>query len=356
MEMNTQKNNIHMGFWGGLPKPFFALAPMADVTDPAFRRLIAKHSRHGQSGGGPDVFWTEFVSANGLMSPGRKALERDLAYTEAERPIVAQLFTSTPENMRKAAQLCAELGFDGIDINMGCPDKTIEKQGAGACMIKTPDVAVAIIRAAKEGIESSGREVPISVKTRVGYNKVEIEEWIPTLLRENIAALTVHARTRKELSAVPADWSRIKRVVEIRDALGVSTRIIGNGDVADIADGIEKAKQTGVDGIMIGRAIFGNPWLFDRNRKILQKGSWKTSWFAPFVPAFIARKFRGGDKRYTVSDVAMHERLNVLIEHAELFEQLLGDIKSFAIRVELMEKGNTAAEVRKIIEEYLSAF
>ena len=365
--MNTKQTDINMGFWGKLPKPFFALAPMADVTDPAFRQLIAKHSRHGQPGGGPDVFWTEFVSANGLNSPGREALVRDLAYTEGERPIVAQLFTSTPENMRKAAQLCRELGFDGIDINMGCPDKTIEKQGAGACMIKTPDVAVEIIRAAKEG----AGDLPVSVKTRVGYNKVEIEEWIPKLLAENIAALTVHARTRKELSAVPADWSRIKRVVDIRNSMGVQTVIIGNGDVADIEDGLVKAKQTGVDGIMIGRAIFGNPWLFDTKRKVLQKGSWKTSWFTKLLPSALARKFRGGDKRYTVSDVNISERLSVLVEHATLFEKLLGDIKSFAImkkhfkayvtgfvgakelRVTLMEKGNSAQEVSEIIAEYL---
>ena len=365
--MKQNDTHINMGFWERLPQPFFCLAPMADVTDPAFRRLIAKYSRHGQKGGGPDVFWTEFVSANGLMSPGRKALERDLEFTEGERPIVAQLFTSTPDNMRKAAALCRELGFDGIDINMGCPDRTIEKQGAGACMIKTPDVAVQIIRAAKEG----AGDVPVSVKTRVGYHTEEIETWIPLLLSEGIAALTVHARTRKELSLVPADWSRIKRVVEIRNSLGVSTRIIGNGDVTNIPDGLEKVKETGCDGIMIGRGVFGNPWVFDHDRNILQKGNWKSSPLTKLLPDFIARKLRGGDKRYTVSDVDMREKLLVFVEHCELFERLLGDIKSFSImkrhfkayvhgfpgskelRVTLMEKGNTAQNVKEIIEEFL---
>lgn len=358
-----------MGFWQKLPKPFFALAPMADVTDPAFRRLVAKYSRHGQPGGGPDVFWTEFVSANGLShETGRQALMRDLEYTEGERPIVAQLFTADPNTMRKAAHLCRELGFDGIDINMGCPDRTIEKQGAGACMMKTPDAAVAVIRAAKEG----AGDLPISVKTRVGYSKVEIEEWIPKLLNEGIAALTIHARTRKELSAVPADWSRIKRVVEIRDAMNMPTLIIGNGDVTTTEDGETKARETGCDGIMIGRGIFGNPWLFDRNRTILQKGNWKTAWYTKLLPGFIARRFRGGDARYTVSEVATEEKLRVFIEHCELFEQLLGDVKSFSImkkhfkayingfpgakelRVEIMEKGNTAKEVRSIIERFLA--
>ncbi len=359
----------NLGFWQKLPRPFFALAPMADVTDPAFRRLVAKYSRHGQPEGGPDVFWTEFVSANGLSHEvGRAALMRDLEYTEGERPIVAQLFTADPNTMRKAAQLCHELGFDGIDINMGCPDRTIEKQGAGACMIKTPDVAVAVIRAAKEG----AGDIPVSVKTRVGYSKVEIEEWIPKLLAENIAALTIHARTRKELSAVPADWSRIKRVVEIRNQMNVPTLIIGNGDVMTIEDGLHKAKETGCDGIMIGRAIFGNPWLFDRRRRILQKGTWKTSWIAKVLPGFIARKLRGGDARYTVSEVDTKEKLNVFIKHCELYEQLLGDIKSFSImkkhfkayingfpgakelRVEIMEQGNNAKEVRRIIEAFLA--
>ena len=364
-----------MGFWNGLALrsfsgagPFFALAPMADVTDPAFRRLVAKYSRHGQPNGGPDVFWTEFVSANGLMhEEGKKALMRDLAYTEGERPIVAQLFTASPENMKKAAQLCRELGFDGIDINMGCPDRTIEKQGAGACMIKTPDVAIQVLRAAKEG----AGDIPVSVKTRVGYNKVEIEEWIPKLLNEGIAALTIHARTRKELSAVPADWSRIKRIVEIRNQMHVPTLIIGNGDVTTLEDGELKAKETGCDGIMIGRGIFGNPWLFDRNRKILQKGNWKTPWYSKLLPGFIARKLRGGDARYTVSEVGREEKLRVLIEHCELYEQLLGDIKSFSImkkhfkayingfpgakelRTELMEQGNSAKAVKEIIEAFL---
>ncbi len=365
--METNDSTINMGFWASLPKPFFALAPMADVTDPAFRQLIAKYSRHGQTNGGPDVFWTEFVSANGLSSEGRKVLARDLEYTEGERPIVAQLFTSTPDNMRKAARLCAELGFDGIDINMGCPDRTIEKQGAGACMIKTPDVAIEIIKACKEG----AGDIPVSVKTRVGYNKVEIEEWIPVLLSQNIAALTIHARTRKELSAVPADWSRIKRVVEIRNKMKVKTLIIGNGDVTTIEDGLVKAKETGVDGVMIGRGIFGNPWLFDRDRKILQKGKTVNPILGRLLPRSWVKKLQGDD-RYTVSDVNMKEKLLVLAEHCELFEEKLGDIKSFAImkkhfkayingfpgakelRTELMEKGNNAKSVRELIEAFIA--
>ena len=228
------------------PEPFFALAPMADVTDPAFRRIIATYGK-------PDVMWTEFVSADGLMLGGREALMRDLAYTEDERPIIAQLFGSNPETMRDAAKLCTKLGFDGIDINMGCPDRSIEKQGAGAAIIKTPDIAVAVIRAAKEGITlaveeaaTNGtnksrpvREIPLSVKTRIGYSTNEIATWIPILLKENIAALTVHCRTRKEMSKVPARWEHIREVVALRDKLAPHTLVIGNGDVRDVAHGRE---------------------------------------------------------------------------------------------------------------------
>ncbi len=176
---------MESGFWSKLKKPFFVLAPMADVSDAAFRRIITKYGK-------PDVLWTEFVSADGLCSPGRKVLIRDLEFSRAEKPIVAQLFSSNPDKMREAAALCQKLGFDGIDINMGCPDRGIEKQGCGAAMIKDPKVAREIIRAAKEGAP----KLPISVKTRIGYNKNEIATWVPELLKENIAALTIHCRTR----------------------------------------------------------------------------------------------------------------------------------------------------------------
>ena len=163
-----------------------------------------------------------------------------LKFGEAERPIVAQLFSGNPEKMRGAATLCAELGFDGIDINMGCPDKSVEKGGSGAALIRDIPLAKALIRAAKEGAGS----LPVSVKTRVGYNKVEIEEWIPALLEEGISALAIHARTRKEMSKVPARWEHIARAVEIRNEMKVDTLIIGNGDVKDMNDARAKADET----------------------------------------------------------------------------------------------------------------
>jgi tRNA-dihydrouridine synthase len=246
-----------MPFWNRLPKPFFVLAPMADVTDPAYRRLIAEYAP-------AHVMWTEFVSADGLwhtrekgvMPDAENPLMRDLQFGEAERPIVAQLFTRNPHAMAYAAALVRDLGFDGIDINMGCPDRSIEKQGCGAAMIKSPEVARAVIRAAK----TAG--LPVSVKTRIGYNTETLDEWLPQVLAEAPAALTVHLRTRKEMSKVPAHWDLMPRVVALRDAHSPETLVLGNGDVHDIDDAGAKAEATGADGIMLGRAIFGTPWLF----------------------------------------------------------------------------------------------
>jgi nifR3 family TIM-barrel protein len=278
-------------FWNNLPRPFFALAPMADVTDPAFRRMFAKYGK-------PDVTWTEFVSADGLMSPGRERLIRDLAYTEAERPIVAQIFGSKPENIEKTAALVRELGFDGVDLNMGCPDKNIEKQNSGAAMMKNPKLAQEIISAAMRGAKM-GEEggIPVSVKTRVGYNKVELDTWIPAILAMKPAALTVHARTRKEMSLVPARWEHVAEVVEMAKESGVI--IIGNGDVTSLADGDAKAASSGADGIMVGRGVFGNPWFFNRT--------------------------------HAIDEVTFRERFAVMIEHTALFLELSGDIKSFAV-------------------------
>ncbi len=321
-----------MGFWAKLKaekgdKPIMVLAPMADVTDAAFRRVIAKYGK-------PDVTWTEFVSADGLMSPGRKALQLDLVYTEAERPIVAQLFSSNPEKMRGAAALCQELGFDGIDINMGCPDKTIEKQGCGSAMIKSPKRAREIIRAAKEGAPN----LPISVKTRIGYNKNELATWLPELLAEEPAAVTIHARTRKEMSKVPARWEHVREAVEIRNKLGSKTLIFGNGDVLSISDGEAKAREAGADGAMLGRAIFGNPWLF------------------------------AGKSRH---DIPVPVRLRTMVEHTKLFEELLGHAKSMSImkkhykayvegfdgakelRVALME-AKTVTDIEQVTENFLA--
>lgn len=350
----TTSRDMTAGFWKKLKKPIFALAPMANVTDAAFRYIIAKYSKYGGldigdgskaslpvrslSGGGPDVMWTEFVSCDGLMSVGRDKLLVDFMYSEAERPIVAQIFGSKPENFYKTALLIQELGFDGIDINMGCPDRNVEKQGAGACLIKNLLLAQEIIKATKLG----AGKLPVSIKTRIGYKKNSLNDWLSCLLETEPAAIILHARTRQEMSSVPAHWETIAEAVRIRDQHDSSsdkTLILGNGDVEDIADAEDKIKATGADGVMIGRGIFGNPWLFNRT--------------------------------VDYAKIPIAEKLRVMVEHTYLFEKILGGHKSFDVmkkhykayvngfdgakelRVQLMEEAKTARDVENITHSFL---
>lgn len=325
------------GFWDTLVRPFFPLAPMANVTDSAFRQIVSQCGK-------PDVFWTEFVSADGLCSSGRDNLLPDLYFTEKERPIVAQLFGANSENIEHSSRLCCETGFDGVDINMGCPDRAICKQKAGAALSKTPLLAKEIIKAAKRG----AGEVPVSVKIRLGYDKNEIETWLPAILESRPAVVTIHARTKKEMSKVPAKWEAIKRSVEINNAWAKErfgkkwekerSLIMGNGDVLDVRDAKKKAEETGVDGVMLGRAVFGNPWLFNSSLK--------------------------------KEEISLETRLETLLKHAELFCKIFGGTKSFvvlrkhfgsyipsmpgarAIRSRLVET-NDLESVRKIVQEVL---
>lgn len=321
-------------FWDRLPKPFFALAPMADVTDPAYRKLIAEIKA-------PDITWTEFVSADGLyhtrtkgvMSDAENPLVRDLLYTEGERPIVAQFFTSNPQTMEYASAFAKEHGFDGIDINMGCPDKSIEKQGAGAAHIKDPVRAKEVIKGAVRG--SGG--LPVSVKTRIGFNKIEWKEWLPHILEEDIKALTVHLRTRKEMSKVSAHWELAEDISAFVRERRPDIKLLGNGDVKDLADAKEKVAQAGFDGAMLGRAIFGNPWLFtDR----------------------------------LLADIPQEEKLQALLKLAQYFEELQPKkhyailkkhFKAFVngfdgageLRAKLMET-NSLAELEEVLGVHLS--
>ena len=313
-----------MNFWQTLPTPFLAVAPMADVTDVAFRRMIAKYSAHTRADGtigGPDVMWTEFVAADGLVrapEAGKKKLLADLLYAEEERPIVAQLFTRNPEHMEYAARLCLELGFDGVDINMGCPAGAIIDQGCGAAMIKTPQLAVEVIRAATRGAKSAEGGIPVSVKTRLGYNNDQLEEWIPVLLMENLATLTIHARTRKDMSKVPARWERIARVVELRNELAPHTKIIGNGDVLTKVDGLAKIAASGCDGAMVGRALFGNPWFFHPTQALPLR--FKTLPTHGVLLEDISASDTSDD---AIEYVSITERLRVMVEHSYLFCELL---------------------------------
>lgn len=252
-----------MSVFDGLTKPFFVLAPLDDVTDTVFRQVIAGCAA-------PDIFFTEFVNVDGLQSPGRPKLLKKLRFTETERPLIAQIWGKNPENFRKTAEQIAdgtfaqELGlpdgvnFAGIDLNMGCPDKTVVKNGCCSALINNKELAKEIIDATKAGLD--GR-LPLSVKTRIGFSDVDLT-WIEFLLEQKLNMLTIHGRTRKEMSKVPAHWDIIGQCKELRDKIAPDTLIVGNGDVRNREHAEELAQQYGLDGIMIGRGIFTDPYAF----------------------------------------------------------------------------------------------
>lgn len=292
-------------FWKKLEKPFFALAPMLDITDSPFRQIVFECGK-------PDVFHTWFISVDGLCSPGKDNIlsQPNLKITKRERPIVVQLFGKDPEKFFKAARIIKKLGFDGIDINMGCPDKDVLKQGAGAQLIKNSKLAREIIRKTKKGAQSAGRQIPVSVKTRIGFYKPnEIEAWLSEIIKEKPAAICLHARTAVQRYGGIADWKTISEAVNIAKGSGVL--IIGNGDVNNLEEGMKKADETGADGIMIGREILSNPWIF--------------------------RKFA------TDRAVPNGVKIKYLVKHASLFEKYYGEGKGF---------GN----FRKFIRAYVSGF
>ncbi|MEK5078260.1 tRNA-dihydrouridine synthase [Solibacillus sp. FSL W7-1436] len=240
-------------FWQELPKPFFVLAPMEDVTDLVFRHVVAEAGR-------PDVFFTEFTNSESYCHPdGIKSVRGRLTFTEDEQPIVAHIWGDNPENFRKMSIGMAELGFKGIDINMGCPVPNVAGRGKGSGLILRPDVAAELIEAAKAG------GLPVSVKTRLGYKEIdEWEEWLTHILKQDIANLSIHLRTRKEMSAVDAHWELIPEIKALRDEIAPNTMLTINGDIPDRQVGLELAEKYGIDGVMIGRGIFKNPFAFEK--------------------------------------------------------------------------------------------
>ncbi len=281
---------MNRGFWDNLPRPFFALAPLYDVSDAAFRYVIAKHGK-------PDVFYTEFTSTDGLQSQGREKLMHHLKFSKIEHPIVAQVFGTNPEKFQQTAELVKSLGFDGIDINMGCPDKNIIKTGSCAALFRNPELMKEIVAATKKGAGS----MPVSVKIRIGDGKVDWQGWIAEILKVQPAAIAIHLRTRKEMSAVPAHWELMPEIVKfVRENTAAETRpvVIGNGDVKNITEARERSEETGCDGIMLGRAIFGNPWLFDKSR---------------------------------TQQPSKQEKITALLEHVELYNKYFNGVKPFDI-------------------------
>lgn len=234
-----------------LPKPFLALAPLDDVTDTVFRQVVAGCAP-------PDLFFTEFTNVDALQSAGRDSALKRLQFTPKERPLIAQIWGKNPENFYKTAPELVDMGFVGIDLNMGCPAKSEVKAGTCSALIKDRPLAKEIIQATKDGI--AGR-LPVSVKTRVGFNEVDMT-WIEFLLEQDLDMLTVHGRTRKEMSKVPANWDLVGEARKLRDKIAQGTLIVGNGDVETRVQAEQLAKKYSLDGIMVGRGVFSDPFVF----------------------------------------------------------------------------------------------
>jgi tRNA-dihydrouridine synthase len=288
-------------FWLQLPKPFTVLAPMDGVTDVVFRNIIDNLGR-------PNVYFTEFTSCEGLLSKGGEAALQRLRTFPGEMPVVAQIWGINPENFYKAAKLIKPLGFAGIDINMGCPDREVIKKGACSALIKNSKLAAEVISATKEG---AGKGIPVSVKTRIGFNSIELEDWLGFLLSQDLTALTVHLRTVKEMSKVPAHWDLMGQIVSLRNSISPETLLIGNGDIASLSEVNEKYEEYGNEGFMIGRGIFQNPWMFNPEKEI--------------------------------EKVSMEDRIALYQEHIELFAETWGPLKNPAI-------------IKKFCKTYINSF
>jgi tRNA-dihydrouridine synthase len=313
-------------FWQKLPVPFTILAPMEGVTDIVFREIIAQIGR-------PDVFFTEFTSCDGLVSIGSEKVAQSLRFSNSQKPVVAQIWGANPETFFLSAKLCKELGFSGIDINMGCPDKSMPKKGACSALINNHSLAKEIILATKDG--SGG--LPISVKTRLASGDLKSQEWFSFLLEQDLAALTIHLRSVKELSKVPAHWEYMPKIMNLRNKIAPKTFIIGNGDISSYHEVEKKYKLFNCEGYMIGRGVFTNPWIFN--------------------------------KTVDIENLSAIDRLNLYLQHIKLFDSTWGssknpaNLKKFSkayinnfpeasvLREKMMLSKNTK-EMIEIIKEY----
>ena len=240
-------------FWSELPRPFFVLAPMEDVTDIVFRHVVSEAAR-------PDVFFTEFTNTESFCHPeGIHSVRGRLTFSEDEQPMVAHIWGDKPDHFREMSIGLADMGFKGIDLNMGCPVDNVAKKGKGSGLILRPETAAEIIQAAKAG------RLPVSVKTRLGYYEIdEWKDWLRHVFEQDIANLSIHLRTRKEMSKVDAHWELIEAVKKLRDEVAPDTLLTINGDIPDRQVGLELAEKYGIDGVMIGRGIFNNPFAFEK--------------------------------------------------------------------------------------------
>ncbi len=328
-----------VSFWHDIPQPIIGLSPMDGVTDPAFRYMVARYGK-------PDVQFTEFINVDEVCHGG-DSVWNQLRYDEIERPIVAQIYGADPDKFYQVAQVVCELGFDGVDINMGCPSKNVSARGCGAALIRNPPLAQEIIRAVQAGVRDwasghridalglrprvvhrvqalvSGRPagaskprppIPVSIKTRLGYDSVVIEDWVAVLLEERPAAISIHGRTLHQMYRGRADWEAIGRAATL--VRETPTLVLGNGDVESMADLAGKVRSTQVHGALVGRGALGNPWIF-------------------LAKAWARAQVNESPIPDLPDDVPLQERFRVALEHARYFESLGGDSRFSAMRKHL---------------------
>lgn len=277
---------MNLGFWNDLEKPIIGMAPMADITDMVFRQMLVKYGK-------PDVIYTEFVSCDGLCSQGKESLLLDLEFSDNERPIIAQVFGSKPENFYKTAKLVDGLGFDGIDINMGCPDKKVIKQKSGSALISDFNLAKEIVLATLDGV----KDIPVSVKTRVGFNKDICSEWGNFLAQTGAVAIAIHGRTAKQMYKGLANWESISQMAKEIKKVNKNIIVLGNGDIQTLEQSIMYTKKYNLDGVLIGRAALGKPWFFN--------------------------------KEYITKEFTLLDKLNLILEHGKVFSDIFEDSKKF---------------------------
>lgn len=313
-------------FWSKLKKPFLVLAPMENVTDFVFREVVAKYLPR------PDVFFTEFTSAEGIASEkGIRETTKRFLFSNNQRPIVAQIWGTDPKCFYKATQVVSKLGFDGIDINMGCPDRTVMKKGGGAKLIQNYKLVKELILAIKE----ADSNLPLSIKTRIGINSVVTNEWTSFLLEQKISALTIHGRTAKQKSDGLADWAEIQKAVIIKNKISPETIVIGNGDVKDYTEAIKKHQSYGVDGVMIGRGIFSNPWVFQKDNQIKHSKSEYFQILERHIKLF--EKTYKGEENFAVIKKFFKMYINNF-KHASKIRQELMDVKSAQEALEKIQR------------------
>lgn len=357
-----------MGFWSTLPRPIIGLSPMDGVTDQPYRHIMKKY-------GQPDLIMTEFTSAEGI---NRNAIRlfRDFMYDESQRPIVAQIFGKEPAAFRATALIVAYLGFDGIDLNMGCPAKTVRQHGSGASLIRNPTLAQKLIQATQAGVADwtegktlddipglkqktkrlilerheqlpaayrQRRPLSVSVKTRLGYDEAVTEWWISTLLETQVAAISLHGRLLTQMYTGRADWAEIGKAVQL--ARGTGTLILGNGDIDSVATAEQRLAETGVDGLLIGRATFGNPGIL---RELRQWRDEKLGLDSPFTTTLLNPVELAQQHSQVYEQFFPEESFLAMRKHLAWY--IKGFPNASEYRIQLMQ-ANSAAEVRAILNQ-----